>query len=138
MQKFVLAAAAALGLLGSVAAFAQAPPAVPKPFAQTAPAIPAGGVGLPFSCNIPTGTATQTIRNPVLLSATEISFFDVGTGAVARSLWVNPTLGFVASVACVSGKPLAGVAAVPRGLSCRMSTMNPVPTGGNGVRVISC
>lgn len=97
-----------------------------------------GGVALPFSCNIPAGTATQTIRDPVPLSATEISFFDVGKGAPARSLWVNPTLGFVASVACVSGKPLAGVAAVPRGLSCRMSTMNPVPTGGFGVRVISC
>jgi len=120
-----------LSMLVVVPVIAAAPPA---PGAGPVPR----GVALPFSCNIPAGTATQTIRNPVPLSATEISFFDVGTGAPARSLWVNPTLGFVASVACVSGKPLAGVAAVPRGLSCRMSTMNPVPTGGFGVRVISC
>jgi len=72
-------------MLVVVPVIAAAPPA---PGAGPVP----GGVALPFSCNIPAGTATQTIRDPVPLSATEISFFDVGTGAPARSLWVNPTL----------------------------------------------
>ena len=142
MRKNKLAYGIIAAFFVSSTAIGQIPPAPGAgPAVKPAPVAvgpAAGGVALASSCNIPTGTATQTIRDPVQLSATEISFFDVGTGAAARSLWVNPTPRFVASVACVSGKPVAGVAAVPRSLSCKMSTMNPVPTGGTGVKVIAC
>ena len=138
-MRMWLIAATTVAACATFPVLAQTAGTIVKPAASAVPVKPGIPGPVAAGCIIADGTpGAMSVKDPKAISATEISFIDSVAGP-QRSLWNPPTVApkFVPSRACMNGMPI-DIRVMPAGVTCRMLTNNPAPSGGGAVKLVSC